>query len=382
MDLNDLVDYFQQSKSADAGEQSNVKKTVLDEPKAFDLIIAESFPDSAARSKFKNFLTTSGIYKDINTTDIGPVRLVSLYDTIVKTFNPETKFYNVLNSKPVEQVTDYQARIVEEDINNYNVTDFNMDGALPAVNQSVLSQRSNTLQAKGQGLAISWMEQELAAQGPYKRQEYATQLMFAAIRMAKSWSATMLSNTEQTSESVPNVPSLGGFITRSVQNVIPAGGGNLTDALIAQMIGQLAVPYGYDAVASDIVAFTNAAQIPVIRNLMINRYPGTDPMSKLQYDNVLKARMGAVGLPDIQAVYEDNNGVVIPFVRDLQLPANTTLFFRASFPRMGGFKFGGKFGPYVVSRQIGTFYDLNYMFDLKTLLDPMVNTRGTITNHL
>lgn len=380
MDLQDLVDYYQQGKSGNTEAQPIVKSPPV-EAKPFDLILAESFATSKEREDFKKFLGQSGIYKDLNTTDLGPVRITSLYDPISKIVNPETKFYNVLDAKPMEQVTDYQVRIVEEDINNYNVTDFNMDGTLPAINQSVLSQRSNTLQAKGQGIAISWMEQELAAQGPYKRQEYATQLAFAALRMQKAWSSTFLSNTEQTSESVPNIPSLGGFMTRSVQNVIPCAAGNLTDALIAQMINQLAVPFGYDAVSSDIVVFTNAAQIPIIRNLMINRYPGTDPMSKLQYDSVLKGRMAALGL-EIQAIYEDNNGVVVPFVRDLQLPANTSLAFRTSYPRMGGFKFAGKFGPHVVSRQVGTFYDLSYMFDLRALIDPLVASRGTWTNHL
>lgn len=378
MDLQDLMDYFQTDKSA--GNAEAVEPIKKAEPKPFDLIIAEAFATNKERSAFKSFLGET-LYKDLNSTDIGPVRMQSLAGGVgTMISNPETKFLQILEKNGIEQVTDYQFRIVEEDINNYNVSDINMDGSTPAVNQSVLSQRSNTLMAKGHGVAISWMEQELAAQGPYKRKELNQQLAAAMLRLRKNWSATMLSSVEQTSEQVPNIPTLGGFITRSIQNVVPAGGGNLTDALIAQVTNAMAVPYGYDAVASDIVAFTNAAQIPVIRNLMINRYPGTDPMTKLAYDNVLKARMAAVGL-DVQMVYEDNNGIVIPFVRDLQLPAGTTLFFRMSFPKIAGFKFNGQYGPFVVSREVGTFYDLRYVLDLKSVFDPYVNTRSTITNH-
>lgn len=373
--LQDIVDYI--SKGNVANDAPQVSKAP-DEAKPWALLLAEAVPDSTKRAGLNNLLIKSGIFKDVNTTDLGPVRMVSLYDTISKVYNPETKFLNLLKSKAPFITSDYQFRIPEEVIGTDVLSPFNMDGSLPAVFQSTLSSRDNTLTALGQQIQVSFMAEEIAAQSPYKRNEVAAQLQWANVRLERTMSALLLSNTEQKSEAVPNIPQLGGFLTRSTSNVTPAGGSNLTDALIAASINQLAAIYGYSALG-DVVAFTNAAQIPVIRNLMINRFPGTDPMTFAEAQAKLGS-LNAMGL-EVQMMYKDNNNLTIPFIRDTQLPAGTTIFFRSSLPQLTKFKFGGKLGPFALDRPIATLYNLSIYFDLFSLCDPIVGSRASITGH-
>ena len=319
------------------------------------------------------------VFKTVGTVDINAVRITSLYPLISQSRNRETKFLNMLEASGPIRVRDYQVRIPEEDIGSDTVQLFNMDttSTLDAA-QSVLSSRTNTLTAIGNSINITFMASALSEQGPYTRDEANAQLDMQNTRMRRRMNALLLANTEQVSEALPNVPQLGGFITRSTANNQAVGGGNLTDALISGRTNAIAGTFGFDDI--ELVGITNAAQIAVIRDLMINRYPGTDPMSKFNYDSVLARRLASVGV-EVQMVYEDDHGKVIPFIRDTQDSSGTTVIFDPNRPKLGLFQMMGAFGPWTLERPNTSLAQLLYIWNLFTLIDPTINSRSLLTGH-
>lgn len=373
--LKDMVDQITEQKS---GDQAPVQKDQRYRP--FIDLMNEVQPDITKQNQIMKMLVGSGVFtgKDVTSIDIGPVRVESLYPVIAQIVNTEFKLAKMLLNRPVERVTDYRERIVEENVGDQTLPFFNMDGDLPPVYQSVLSNRFNTLGAFGQQIKLSFMADALAFQSPYKRNEFEAQVSAALNKVNRSLNSYTWANTEQTGEAIGQTPQPGGFYTRSTSNIVSAGGSNLTDALIAGRVSAMAASFGFDGL-TDLVGFCHDGQLPILRNLMINRYPGTDPMSKLQYDNVLTQKAKAMGLT-IDAIYESDNGKVIPFFRDEQMPANTSMIFRADLPQLGMFELGGNFGPHLIERPIATLYRSYVLFLLFTLLDPLVVSRSVITN--
>lgn len=378
--LKDVIDQAVDNKAVG----SEVKDPSM-EFVPFQKMLYQELGDVAKVDSMLKFLAQTGAIamssnKDVVSVDLGAVRATSLFDVINMIVNPEHKLLKMLLSRPQERVTDLHVRIPEEDIGAAALDFFNMDGTLPDAAQTTLSARNNTAGALGQQITVSMLAQELAAQGPYQRNEFQKQFDAATVRINRAVNLNLWDNTEVTAEAVGNVPQPGGFATRSTANVAAVGGGNLTDALISGRVSAIAASFGYDAL-DDLVGFTNAAQIPIIRNLMINRNPGTDPMSKLQYDNVLMQKVQALGLDAVQMIYEDNNGKVVPFVRDEQMPSGTTLLCRAGLPRMGQLYLNGKPGYHLLERPNANLYRQWVYFVVFTLLDPLVSSRGKLTGH-
>lgn len=347
------------------------------ELRQWEVILHQNVPDSVMRERVSKMFVSAGVFKDVMTPDLGAVRIPSLYPVIHQIQNTETKFLNILNQKPVYKMTDTTVKIVEENIGTDSLAPFNVEGDLPAVKQSNLTERTNTLTCLGQKLQLSWLAEEIAAQSPYKRQEYQIQLQKALLRIFRSKNALLLNSVEQTSEILPMVPQLGGFCNRST-NAPQAITGNLTDVYLANAVNNIAAYFGYDL--TDLVILTNSTQIAVIRNLMINRYPGTDPVTYAQKNAEVLAKAKSVGVP-FQMVYEDNNVIQVGVIREMQLPAGTTLIYRADYPQLAGFQFDGQFGPFMAERPITNLYRLEVVFDLFSLVDPLVVTRQLITGH-
>jgi len=373
--LSDVIDYIQGKQVS----TETVEKQQAPVYKSWDEILTDSIPDSVTRSKIDR-LCKAYAFKDVTSVDMGPVRISSLYPIIAQIINLEFKLLKMLSAKAPYRVTDYQTRIPEENIGNDQVPFFNVDSALPPVAQSILTERTNTLGAQGQQIQVSFMASELAAQSPYRRDELANQIAKAMVRINRSMNYQLWNAVESTGEAVGEVPQPGGFFTRSTANGQALGGSNLTDAFIANAVNNMAAYFGYDGL-DDIVAFTDQAQISVVRNLMINRYPGNNPMAKLEYDNELVAKVKSMGLPAIQMIYEDNNGLVIPFIRDTQMPAGSTLIFKGGLPTLGLFQLQGNFGPFVIERPITNLYKLDVCFQLWTLVDPLQVSRAPMTGH-
>ena len=375
--VQDLIDVI----AKDANPKAVVKDAAPNpnrELRSWDLILHQNIPDSVMRDRMEKMFAVSGMAKSLLTPDLGAIRIPSLYPVIQQIYNPETKFLNMLNMKPVYKMTDTTVKIVEESIGGDSLAPFNMEGALPGMVQSILSERENTLTCLGQVIQLSWLAEAIAAQSPYQRQEYQKQLQLALVRIFRSKNALLLNSVRQTSEVLPMVPQLGGFTNRST-NGTQAITGNLTDVYLANAVNSIAAYYGYDEL-NDLVGFTNNVQISVIRNLMINRYPGNEPMAKMAYDTELQRKAEKVGVP-FQMLYEDNNGVSIGFIREMQMPAGSTILFRAGLPQLCGFQFDGQFGPHIVERPITQLFRLEVVFDLFSLADPVVVSRAQVTGH-
>ena len=212
------------------------------------------------------------------------------------------------------------------------------------------------------------------------------QLQKAALRLERTLNPLLLSGIEQTSDAVPNIPRAGGFVDRSTNAPIAMANSNFTDAFISQGVDQLAATFGYNRL-NDIVVLTNNAQLNTVRNFMNLRYPGNNAMTKLEYDSVLYKRLVGMGLTSestmdgIQIYETADSGKVIPFIREPQLPAGTSIMFLASQPQMGAFYWGGQPGPNVIDRPITAMYDLKLMWMSRTLIDPLVKSRVVYTGH-
>lgn len=351
-----------------------------------EMIAKQCENDSTKIEAMRRHLEIAGIFKDVVSVDTGPVRVQSLYPIIAQIYNEDVRFLNMLKVKPLFKCTDTQVRIVEETINGDQLNLFNPDGQLPAVQQAYLYQRTNTVMTLGQQIQISWQAQELAAMSPYKRNEMVDQLAKAALRFERTLNPLLLSGTEQTSESVPNIPRTGGFVTRSTSNAIAMAGSNFTDAFVSQGVDALAATFGYERL-NDIVVLTNNAQLNSIRNLMNLRYPGNNAMTKLEYDSVLYRRLSVLGLTNeatmdgIQIYETADSGKIIPFIREPQLPAGTSIMFLLSQPQLGAFYWFGQEGPNVVERPITALYDLKVMFGSRAMIDPLVLSRVVFSGH-
>lgn len=371
-DLVDLLKAKQPGESPEAGSDELTKTYSLDE-----IIYKASLQNGISFEKVRSLLIP--MMKDIGTTDLTDIRLVSLYPVISQKFNPETKLLNICRRNPIFRATDILFQMPDEDIGSDSVQEFNMDTTDQLDNaQSSLSSRTNVIQAFGNAINVSWMAQALAEQGPYNRDEVNRQLAMQQIRMDRKLNAMLCTHVKQTNEALPNVPAMEGLFTASTSNSTAVGGGNLTDAFITGAVDDIATGYGYDL--NGLIALTNAAQIPVVRDLMINRYPGTDPMSKFNYDSVLSRSLAAVGV-DYQMVYEDDNGVVIGFIRETQAPSGQTLIFNPDELRLAGFQLMGQFGPWVVERPQVPLNRLIYYFDLKSLVMGNPDKRAKLTGH-
>lgn len=378
--LTDVISKIQENKSLKAAgvESKSSVAPNTSEYKSIDEILFDQFNGDGAKVKqFKSICASNGVFKDVTSAEMGPVRIQSLFPIISQIQNDETKFLSILRGRAPYRCTDMQVRIPVEDIVSDLLPFFHVDGSLPAVYQSKLSEFTNTVGAVGQQIQISMLAKELAAQSPYRRDELAAQLQKAMLRIDRSMNAYLLSNLEQTGEAIPNeIPQPGGFVTRSVLNNQAIGASNLTDAYITAAVDSIAARFGYDQL-SDLVVLTSKGQIRVVRDLMINRYPGTTAMTKKDYDQELAGRAAMFGVP-VQMMYEDNNAQALPFIREQQLPTGTTIVFKGNVPRLGLLELGGNFGPWVIERPITALYSLDVAFNMFTLVDPMPESRSLI----
>jgi hypothetical protein len=225
--------------------------------------------------------------------------------------------------------------------------------------------------AVGDTLQPSFMAQNITGlQGLGGENLFEGQVDDEIVRIRKQQNKTLLANTEVVSEAAGDVPQLGGMITRSTYAPIAAGGSNLTNALLQQGVDQIAALYGYDQLA----LFCTKGQLAVIRDLMINRFPGENSATHLQLMRELNP--GGMAL-DTPVVYQPYPGVAIPCFYDLDMPAQTALLLKADFPRLAGMQFQGSGVNEVLmlARPIAALFDLVLVMSLFTLDDPQVNSR-------
>lgn len=319
--------------------------------------------------------------KNIGTTDITNFRVICLSDRVVDQRNDQTYFMDFMNARNGSvDLTDYQYKIVERSIGSQYSAPFNMDAALPAAVQSTNKVRFNTATALGDTIMISFMAQNIASmQGnPGGTKLFEDEVDFEITRIRKQMNKMLMSNTEVVSEALGQVPQLGGFFTRSVTAPISAAGGNLTNGLLTSASEQIRALYGNVQVA----LFVTAGQLAIIRDLMINRFPGSTSVDHLNYMRQLfgEAGMAADSALYTQVVYQPYPGKVIPVYYDPDIPANTGIMFRMDLPRIARMKFNGQVGPHLLARPEATLYDRALVFDLFSLDDPKTDSRVLLQN--
>lgn len=318
--------------------------------------------------------------KALGTVDIAALRLVSLSDRVVVKRNEETQFLNFLESKDsMPPILDYQYRIKERDILTDNATLVNIDSTslppFPTI-QSAYNQRYNTLTTVGNTLKVSFMASAIAEQQSDVN-ILEEQIDDQIVRIRRTFNRILLSNTEQVAEAPGVVPQLGGFVTRSTLNTLNAGGSNLTNTLIQTATNTIGTQLGY---AHQFMIWGTPGQEPVVRDLMINRFPGQNSEAFYQSLDRLRRMQMETYQVKTQTVYQAYPGGAMPFVYDTQMPANTALLFVGEFPRLARFKMDGQVGPFVLARPEQTLYELVAVFDICTLDDPLQVSRVQITN--
>lgn len=321
--------------------------------------------------------------KSIGTVDIMPLRAVDLPDSIARQANAETRFSNWLYAKPTRQINDYQMKIIENYIGTQTSGLINLDNTtLPANVQSSFGQRFNTLTCTGDTIQISYLAQNINnLQGIGDVSLFENEVQMEAIRIARKKNQTFLVNTEVLPETAGFVPQLGGFITRSTNGPIACGGSNLTNALLQQGIDQIATYFGSQ---EQLALFCNKAQLAVIRDLMVNRFPGENSATHLQLmrETLAGVDQSARGLMT-NVVYSPYPGNYVPVYFDQDMPANTAVLFRTSddaAPRAAGMSFNGQGGTHIAMRPYAAMFDLALVFELYSLHDPLVVGRVVYNN--
>lgn len=340
-----------------------------------------AIPDHLRRHKVYQDVVERAITKLIRTPDLATLRVASVSDRMAVRRNRQTPFLNYLESQGEPAiVNDYQYLFLEWNIGEQTAAIWNVENDLPSEAYSNRPRRSNTLTCIGNKLNISLVAEQMALQQT-QIDVMAREIDLEVTRIRRGMNAALLANVENKVEGQFGLPALGGFITRSTLYNVNVGGGDLTRSLVQGRIDAIANnadPQGF-GYGLPLLAFTNARQLQVLRDVIISEYNGIDPMSRLAFEAELKSRLSSFAV-DIQMVFESMPGPVIPFVLDSQLPVGTTIIFDSDQPRLAKMRLNGQLGPWVLTRPTEKLQTLNVMFDLFTLEDPLIDTRAVLTN--
>lgn len=326
------------------------------------------------------------ICKDLKSPDLQALRLISLADKMSELRNGQTVALNIVETNPIQRVTDFQVRFRERRLGFQTTQWVNLNvDAFAGEAQSNYPQRTNTLGFLGNQLNIRLIGQELAAQSPIQPVDVVQQeIEFEVTRIRRDMNKYFLYNGEVAAEVGATPPQPGGFINRStVYNVTLAAASDLTNALIQSAVDSIANAaspegLGYNV---ELVCLCTSAQIPKIRDLMISRYPGTNANTFLDEQSMLRARFAETGIaPNQMMSYQPNPGLPILFIFDPLLPANTIIFFEPNQPQLGKFKINGQYGPWAIERPTAALTTLLYVFDGFTTIDNLRESRYVLNN--
>ena len=326
------------------------------------------------------------ITMSVNSYDLGGIRLTSVADVEPELANKQTIFMDIAEQNPVLPATDFQIQWPEYYMGDDVVEFFNLNGANPSEAEMDRGIDTNTMGAFGNKLNIRWITSELAAQSPKRPfAEKAKQLAMQLGRMKRFANSKLLANSEVTSETPGFFPQWGGFVTRSTDNALVLGvAGNLTNAIIQ---GRVDAIYNLDdnngMGVIPLVCLCSAAQIAVVRDLMIARYPGETSIADAATQAVLKATLPGVNVPpDMVRLYKPDPGRAVLFVQEPQLASGQALFFDPMQPHIARMSLRGAFGPWAIERPTEELTELMVVFDFISLVDPLRPSRALVSNLL
>lgn len=320
------------------------------------------------------------VLKEMGTIDIQALRIVSIDERIAVKRNSDTKFLNWLESrKYFPEITDYQFRILEEEIVSQYADVVNMDRTTLFPRKDIkFTDRYNTLTTVGNVVGSSWLAQNIASR--QRRVNLMERLIDnQLVRIRKQMNKMLMNNTEQVVETADRVPQLGGFYTRSTLNAVDLANANISHTALQGAVNTIEATLG---VNHQYLFWCRRGQIPVGRDLMINMYPGeTSATHRALMDDLMRETLAEFRIPT-QVVWEGFPGGSIPIIFEDELPVNTALLHVADLPSMPRFQLDGRTGPYVVARPEpeSAFFDLAAVFDIFSLNDPLKVTRVPFTS--
>lgn len=347
-------------------------------------VVKQSIPDAVTRNKVWEGLIGPRLEKLTHSVDIGNWRFQTLFGRWEELRNRETPWLNFLESRGIVPMMDYQIEFREWNQGDDEAGFINVEGTdLGTEYQSIRTKRSNTMGCVAMQVNVGMLTAEMFRQQigtDFVREEIDGALL--AIRRFEN--SSLHANDEVIFEDLGFVPQYGGFITRSDLNALDLGGASdLTrDVLQGRVdaVANNADPQGV-TYATQLVAFTNARQLQVLRDIIISEYNGINPQSRMEYEDELITQARAFGVNFMMAM-EFIPGMTIGFALDSQLPSGTTILFDPTKPRLAKFRMGGAFGPFVVRIPNTVLRTQDVAFDLLSLVDPQRQSRSKITGHL
>lgn len=315
------------------------------------------------------------LQKAITSTSILDLRVVDITGPTQK-INLDTVLRDWLSRKPAESLTDLQARIVERD-DTGEASPVNLDDtSLPAFTQSAYQSRYNTATAFGLTVKGGWMSKAIERlQGRENSFDKSIEAAYTKIRRGEN--SILLNGVEQTSEVLPAVPQMHGFVTASTMNGITASG-DVTVGEIDEAIGTLVGIYGRNVQIGILADYDETA---VIDNIMINRYPGNNPMAHLERWNMgLKQVLEQNGLTPNALYFSRQATKPVPVFYEPMMNTGEVLVFLMDKPSLARFEFvEGQTDVVALARVEPTFYDVTALVDVITLLDPWQDSRVLIS---
>ena len=376
------ADLFSRLKAAQGQEPDNTAQNSIKAITLGEALEAE-VPSAYTRQKIYEDVILNTLIREklIRTPDAANYRFASVYGQVGEKRNRQTPFLALLEAKGVEQVNDFQVDIREWNIGQDAAEVWNIENDLPSDAASARPKRTNTLTCVGNKLSTSLIVENIMQQQA-QIDIMAREVDMEITRIRRKMNALLLASVENKTEGQFGLPTLGGFVTRSTDYNLGVGGGDLTRSLIQGRVDAIANNANAEGLGYDLplLGITNARQLGVLRDIIISEYSGINPVSRIEYENILRAKLGAAA-DQVQMVFECMPGGVVGFLSDSQLTSGTTVLFDYDQPRLAKMKLNGQFGPFVMTRPTEKLQTLNVCFDLFTLIDPIVASRAVLTGH-
>jgi hypothetical protein len=320
--------------------------------------------------------------KALGTVDIGALRMVSVVERIHTLINRDARFLQWLELRAAIPINDYQLKILESDPldDEADIVSADRTTLFPEKN-SRFTTRYNTLTVVGNTVSQSIMARNIAQQ-QMGINPLDTLVDHQINRIRKTQNRTLMVNTETVDEGPTETPQLGGFFTRSTVSPQNAATANFNNTLLQTGINLINNALGDGRSLALWIGGTGAGQLPVIRDLMINRYNGENSATHRELmDDLRREQLSKANIPT-QVVYEGYPGGAIPVIYDKLMPANTALLFDDTLPQMARFMLDGNVGPFIMARPHpeSALYEVVAVFDMYSLYDPLPASRVRYTN--
>jgi hypothetical protein len=309
--------------------------------------------------KLQNLIT-----KAVGVGDISAVRLVSLSTETTKLFNTDTVFYNLIESRRLNTVSDFTHGWREDDFGAGALDDMVFDpNSAPPEDNNTSARRTNTLTAIGTKVDVGIVSNEMVKKRGFM-DELDRQVSDSLVKVKRSTNRQMLIATENSNGPVFK---MGGLITRTTANVVTVGTpADVTKANIDTVIEGIINAIGVHELA--ITAKAPAAQ--VINSWLVNQFPG----SRI-------ADFGLSTKPNarVATVYYSPLVGPVPVYLETQIPDGTLEIFAPEYVRPNGFTIGDIAGPWVLALAQTGLSQPKVIFDLITLEDRNLKSRGKVT---